>query len=224
MVKTETRTVVSFNRVVNEGSFNIYIQQDSIYEVTVEAESNLIPYIRTRINGNSLVIDTRENLHNHFPINIYVKTPFINGAYQDGSGHIDLDSLDTDNMEVSISGSGSIKGQTKTNYLKTSISGSGSIDLYAEASSTDTKISGSGDIMLTGNSFSGTYTISGSGNIRASNFLQNEVISKISGSGNMYLNASDKLDVTISGSGSVYYIGDPQLFISISGSGKVIKQ
>lgn len=224
MVKTETRTLVSFNQMKNEGSFNIYIKQDSVFEATVEAESNLIPHIRTLVNGNTLVIDTRENLYNHFPINIYVKTPFINGARQSGSGYIQLDSLNTDNMEVNISGSGSIKGQIITNYLNASISGSGSIDLYAEASSTDTKISGSGDIMLVGKSFTGTHTISGSGSIRASNFLQNEVIAKISGSGNMYLNVSDKLDVTISGSGSVYYIGDPQLSINISGSGSVIKQ
>ena len=37
-VTTETRQMVSFNRIVNEGSFNVYITQDSIYQVIVEAE------------------------------------------------------------------------------------------------------------------------------------------------------------------------------------------
>jgi len=221
---TESRQMVSFNRVVNEGSFNVYIVQDTVFEVTVEAESNLVPHIRTLVNGNSLVIDTRENLHNHFPMNVYVRTPFINGAHLKGSGYMQLDSLDTDNLDVELSGSGNIKGQTSTNYLNISISGSGSINLYAVSSATDTKISGSGNIELVGESFSGTHTISGSGSIRASNFLQNEIIAKISGSGNMYLNVSDKLDVTISGSGSVYYIGNPELFINITGSGSVINQ
>jgi hypothetical protein len=221
---TENRQLVSFNRVVNEGTFNVYVKQDTIFEVTVEAESNLVPHIRTLVSGNSLVIDTRENLHNYFPMNVYVRTPFINGVHLKGSGYMQLDSLDTDNLEIELSGSGNIKGQTSTNYIKATISGSGSIDLYAVSSATDTKISGSGDIKLVGESFSGTHTISGSGSIRASNFLQNEIIAKISGSGNMYLNVSDKLDVTISGSGSVYYIGNPQLTINKTGSGSVIKQ
>ncbi len=223
-VVSETRQMVSFNRVVNEGVFNVFIQQDSIFEVTVEAESNLIPHIRTLVNGNTLIIDTRENLKNYYPMNIYVRTPFIDGVYLAGSGFIHLDSLDTDNLEVDISGSGRITGEVTSNYLRTNISGSGSIALYAVSSSTDTKISGSGDIELIGESFSGTHTISGSGNVRAYSFYQNEVIAKISGSGNMYLNVSEILDVTISGSGSVFYLGDPLLTVKITGSGTVIKQ
>jgi len=223
-VVSETRQLVSFNRVINEGTFNVFIKQDSVFEVTVEAESNLIPHIRTLVNGNALIIDTRENLHNNYAMNVYVRTPFIDGAYLKGSGIMRLDSLDTDNLEVEISGSGRITGETSTNYLKTLISGSGSMGLYAVSSSTDTKISGSGDIELTGESYSGTHTISGSGSIRAYNFAQNEVIAKISGSGDMYLNVADKLDVTISGSGSVYYIGNPELTVKITGSGSVIKQ
>jgi len=223
-VVTETRQLVSFNRVVNEGPFNVFVRQDSVFEVTVEAESNLVPYIRTLVNGNTLIIDTREDLRNYQPMNVYVRTPFIDGVYLKGSGFIRLDSLDTDNLEVDISGSGRITGEVISNYLRTNISGSGSIGLYAVSSSTDTKISGSGDIEFIGESFSGTHTISGSGNIRAYSFYQNEVIAKISGSGNMYLNVSDQLDVNISGSGSVFYIGDPLLTVKITGSGTVIKQ
>ena len=90
--------------------------------------------------------------------------------------------------------------------------------------SSDARISGSGNIDLTGESSSGSFTISGSGHISSYNYSQIDCISKISGSGDMYLNVSEKLDVTISGSGSVYYIGDPSLNVKITGSGRVIKQ
>lgn len=223
-VNSETRNLVSFDKVENDGTFNVYITQDSIFTARVEAESNLIPHIRTRVNGNTLEVDTRENLHNNQPMNVYITTPIIQGAYLSGSGTVTIDSLDTENMEVVLSGSGNMKGEVTSNALTTRISGSGTINLYAITNSCNTRISGSGNIELYGETLNGDFSISGSGNIQSTNFEQQECIAKISGSGNMYLNVVDYLDVTISGSGSVYYIGNPQTNISITGSGSVIKQ
>ena len=223
-VTTETRKVVSFNKVENEGVFNVYIKHDSIFSATIEAESNLIPHIRTIVNGNTLIIDTRENLVNYKPMNVYVTTPIIQGAILSGSGSIVLDSLDTDFLDVVLSGSGRISGYTITNQLNTRISGSGSISLESYTNSNNTNISGSGDIDLIGESSSGSFVISGSGHISSYNYTQADCIAKISGSGDMYLNVTDHLDVTISGSGNVYYIGNPTITVKITGSGQVISQ
>jgi hypothetical protein len=223
-VTAETRQLVSFDRVENQGTFHVYIRQDSVFSATIEAESNLIPHVRTRVNGNTLVIDTRENLQNNAPINIYVTTPIIQGAYLSGSGSFSLDSLDTQHMEAVISGSGSISGYVVSSSLVTRISGSGNINLEAYVNTCSASISGSGDTDLFGETLNGNFSISGSGNIRSYNFMQKECIAQISGSGNIYVNVSDKLDVTISGSGSVFYIGDPALNVNITGSGQVIKQ
>ncbi len=223
-VTSETRNLVSFNKVENDGTFNVYISNDSIFTARVEAESNLIPHIRTRVNGNTLEVDTRENLKSNSPMNVYITTPIIQGAYLNGSGTVTLDSLDTENLEVDLSGSGNMTGTVASASLVTRISGSGNINLDAFTNSCTARISGSGDIKLIGESLSGDFSISGSGNIRSTNFVQNECIAKISGSGNMYLNIVDYLDVTISGSGNVYYVGNPQVNIHITGSGSVIKQ
>ncbi|MCF6342412.1 MAG: DUF2807 domain-containing protein [Bacteroidales bacterium] len=223
-VETETRQLLSFENIVNEDAFNVYIMHDSIYQVVVEAESNLIPFIRTRVNGNSLIIDTRENMNSHRPMNVYVKSPIVKGVYLKGSGYMHLDSLNSNHLQVEISGSGDISGMLTTNTVNAVISGSGAIFLETYTSGIVTKISGSGILNLTGEADKGTHTISGSGNINAYNFKQKDCYAKISGSGNMYLNVSDYLDVNISGSGSVFYIGNPQLTIKITGSGSVIKQ
>lgn len=223
-VITETRQMVSFDRIANDGSFNVYIVQDTIYQVIVEAESNLIPYIRTRVNGNTLEIDTKENLNSNSSMNIYVRTAEVNGIYLNGSGIINMDSLSSNNLIVDISGSGNINLNTTANSVNAKISGSGAIFLGAKTTNIETRISGSGNIDLTGETNTGKHTISGSGNINAYNFMHKECEAKISGSGNMYLNVTDMLDVYISGSGSVFYIGDPQLSVSIPGSGGVYKQ
>ena len=223
-VVSETRQVVSFNKVENEGTFNVYIKHDSVFSATVVAESNLIPHIRTIVNGNTLIIDTRENLNNNQPMSVYVTTPIIQGATLSGSGTIMLDSLDTDFLDVVLSGSGKISGYATTNQLNTLISGSGNITLESYTNSNNTNISGSGNIDLTGESSSGSLTISGSGHISSYNYTQSDCIAKISGSGDMYLNVTDYLDVNISGSGSVYYIGNPTITVKITGSGQVISQ
>lgn len=224
IVESETRSLVSFDKVENDGTFSVFIRQDSVFTATVEAESNLIPYVRTRVNGNTLIIDTRENLKNNVPINVYVTTPIIHSATLSGSGFVTLDSLDTDNLEVVLSGSGKISGYAKTDFAVTRISGSGNITLESYTESMDARISGSGDLDLTGETSSGTFTISGSGAIHSYNYFQKNCIAKISGSGDMQLNVSELLDVNISGSGSVYYIGSPGLNVKITGSGQVIKQ
>ncbi|PLW94522.1 MAG: hypothetical protein C0591_12700 [Marinilabiliales bacterium] len=223
-VTTEKRQLVSFNQVDNSGTFNVFVKQDSVFTATVEAESNLIPYVRTIINGNTLEIDTRENFRENYPINVYVTTPTIQGIELSGSGYVKIDSVDADYLQVILSGSGQMDGYAVTNSLVAKISGSVNINLESYTNTSDIKISGSGDINLTGESLSGSCTISGSGQINSYSFTQNECTAKISGSGNMFLNVVNYLDVTISGSGSIYYIGDPSINVSITGSGQLIKQ
>jgi hypothetical protein len=223
-VTTEKRNLVSFNRIENQGSFNVFIRHDSLFTATVEAESNLIPYIRTIVNGNTLEIDTRENLQNNYPINVYVTTPVLHGANLSGSGIVEIDSIESENLDVVLSGSGTMRGEANTTYLLTRISGSGNISLYSITNNCDARISGSGNMDLTGETINSNFSISGSGNIQSYNYTQKECFAKISGSGSMYVNVSDYLDVVISGSGSVFYMGEPSLNVSISGSGNVIKQ
>lgn len=223
-VQSEKRMLVSFDKIDNEATFNVYIRHDSLHSVTVEAESNLIPHIRTIVNGNTLQIDTRENLRNNSPINVYVTAPTIHGAFLSGSGFVVLDSVNTDFMEVVLSGSGQMSGQLTSDNITAKISGSGDISLECITNAMDARISGSGNLDLLGNGTTNKFTISGSGQIYSYNFEQNDCEARISGSGDMFLNVQENLNVNISGSGSVYYVGNPSLNVTITGSGQVIKQ
>lgn len=221
---SETRILVPFTRVINEGNFNVIIVEDSITEAVVEAESNLIPYIRTIVNGNTLIIDSRENIQSNLSINIYIKTPEVNSIKLSGSGTIKADYLEGDNVDIVISGSGNINANVKAGLIDILISGSGDMWLDVESQITYSKISGSGNINIEGSTTDGVFKTSGSGNIYSYDFVQNTLDSDISGSGNMYVNIIDYLKVKISGSGSVYYIGNPSLDVNITGSGSVIHQ
>ena len=105
---------------------------------------------------------------------------------------------------VAISGSGSVKAETlQTEDLRLDISGSGEMvfpQLTARAVSLE--ISGGGKMKVSGEAES--------------------IAVRISGSGNVKVNAAQTLDVQISGSGSVKYAGQPQISQRISGSGSVV--
>ena len=220
---TETRPMVSFDEVVSDASFNVYIIKDTIYEVMVEAETNIIPFVRTMVNGNKLIIDTRESLTTHYPVNVYVKTPTVKSVELNGSGLVFLDSLNVDNLRVELNGSGDIRGKVNVQTLYMDLDGSGDIALEATCFDIESEVNGSGDISLLGEANKGIFTISGSGDINGFDFALKECNAKIRGSGDIYVRVANLLDANISGSGSIYYIGNPVVNVVVTGSGSVIK-
>ncbi len=195
----------SFEKISLAADFDVVVTpsiRDSIY---LEAESNILPYVITVIEGNRLVLRTTNSttLINHQPVRIHVFARQTNALDVSGSGTIRSDSLHTNLLDITISGSGSIKAPVYVQELKATVSGSGDIEVWGLAENSE-------------------YTISGSGNIKSYLLSQQDCISTISGSGNIYVSAWNTLDATISGSGSVYYKGNPLVKVKISGSGKVI--
>jgi hypothetical protein len=223
-VTTETRQFDTFGGVINEGDFDVYIIQDGLNEVLIEAESNLIPLIRTRIQGSALVIDTQDDLRNNYPMKLYVHTADISEIKLSGSGLIHAEDVVLGDFvsNLILSGSGDIFFSGSADVLKCSISGSGSIELGLGCNILEADISGSGEMEIYGNANNGDFDISGSGSIRAYDFVLQECNATISGSGSIYLTVEDYLNVNISGSGNVYYMGSPDLDTKITGSGSVI--
>ena len=222
---SETRQLDSFSKVESEGAYSVFVTHDSKSEVRIEAESNLIQYIRTEVNNGILKIYNSQNIDPDFEIKIFVKTPNVNGLLLSGSGIIEADSLVGDNAEVFISGSGIIETKTIANHVSVTNSGSGmlTIDIADSTETITCLISGSGLANFSGSAQQGNFVISGSGSMGALNLVLNELDATISSSGNMNVNVIDFLKVLISGSGSVSYMGDPDLDVNITGSGALIK-
>lgn len=223
----ETRFVGSFDAVSSEGWFDVYLVQDTIEKVIVEAESNLMPYIYTWVKGNTLVIKEQKNrcLNNHFPIRITVHTMSLDFVELTGSGNIYGNTeFYANSFEVEITGSGNIDMDITANSIEATISGSGKIEIGANAGNIEGKISGSGALFLWGEADRTNLIISGSGDVQAYGLIQNTCFVKISGSGSVFVFVNDLLDVIITGSGSVFYKGNPQVSSTITGSGSIIHQ
>jgi hypothetical protein len=202
---TEERFIGNFSRVASSGSFLVNVDFGSDYSLNIEADENLLSYIRTYIQGNTLILETRSGrcIQSSEPITINVVTRSIERLKLSGSGVIRANNFSSEELDLSLSGSGKIECKRI------------SIDyLFSE-------ISGSGNIELTGTSETADYSVSGSGQIKAIDLVTDRCFASISGSGNIYTHVVNLLDVKISGSGNLYYEGDPVIEATISGSGSV---
>ena len=165
----ETRDISGFTGVVSEGEYDILVVPDAEYSVMIEADENLIQYIRTRISGNSLIVDqgTRKCLRSDSPIRITVYMPVVEYLNLTGSGMITGDNIEGDELRVELTGSGQI-------------------DLRGlDVGLLDALITGSGEMIFWGIATDADLDITGSGEIKAFNLETVNCIANISGSGNM---------------------------------------
>jgi hypothetical protein len=205
--RTETRNAEGFDEITSNGDFTITVMPGNSYSVEITAESNLLPYITTNVDGRTLKIRTTgiHSLRQNEPIEIFITTPVLNGLSLSGSGLIETGNFRSTDFDLSVSGSGDIKTKISSDKIKANVSGSGTILIEGDAASTN-------------------FVISGSGKIKTYNLLQDQCQAAISGSGDMYVNASQLIDARISGSGRVYFISHPVIRTSISGSGDVVNK
>lgn len=203
----ETRKVGTFTGVSLAFSGDIFIKQGSPLSVVIEAEQKTLEVIESELEGSTLVLKTKNGHWRDLgKITVYITMPEIDNLSVSGSGDIICQSLvKTDEINLKISGSGSIKMQ----------------DLSVRE--IDAVVTGSGDIMLSGaGSPSGEMnaTITGSGSIRAEGMPVAEVQVTITGSGSASVHATKELETNITGSGSVLYKGNPLVNANATGSGR----
>lgn len=206
---TETRDLSDFNRISLSGVGNLFIEPGDLESVRVEAESDLLPNIVTKVQDGKLDIRLKRRtfmplLRSMGSINYYVTVKELNALEVSGAGRVTGSRLCADRLDLCISGAGKIKLDITVTEL-------------------DTRISGAGNLRLAGEAARQSLTISGAGNYSASELSSKEGRISISGSGKSTVQASDRLDVRISGAGKVEYMGDPEISKRISGVGKVRK-
>jgi len=204
LVESRTYELQSFSGLELRNSAIVYITQDSVSSVQIEAQKNILDHLKIKVNAiGELVIDNDLCFGKHKTIKVYLHTPAMNS--------------------IKISGSGKIigTGTFSSNDIDYIISGSGSIDMDLNAQNLTGKISGSGNLILSGQSNGQIFNITGSGSIDAFNCNTDACEIKISGSGNSQVFVNQQLDVTITGSGDIWYKGHPDVSSNITGSGKV---
>jgi hypothetical protein len=108
------------------------------------------------------------------------------------------------------------------NSLNNSGTGSMAVNQISESGHFKVRNSGTGNIKINGNATSLSVYNEGTGRFKGFDFMVKDAEVETIGTGDVEVNCSDNLKVTIEGSSKVYYKGNPILDVHINGSGSTV--
>ena len=190
------RHLTGFSAIDAGGSFDVFITQGEAESVKVDAPANMLDHIITEVKNGVLMLHNK-NDHWHWSD--------VMGSYHHIAVYITAKNLNA----ISVTGSGDVffKNGISANVLKLDLSGSGDMSGKLNVKTLQSTLSGSGDLQISGNAGNEIIEMSGSGDYHAGDVRSANAAIRISGSGDAYLNVSNKLDASSSGSGDIRYTG-----------------
>ena len=168
---SEVRTVPSFDgiRVTNFGK--VFVTQDTVESLRIEADDNIIQRVRTSVSGGILVVGLDNGSYDHITVNIYASMRSIRRLESVGAADfLSTGPVEMDTISCRITGAGSITLSGTASQENVEIIGAGSIRNFdLVASRCFASISGTGNIEVTATQeldavIAGTGTITYGGN------------------------------------------------------------
>lgn len=190
-VITDNRKMPDFTKLDISGGFKVKLVQDSSLNVSINADDNLLKYIKTDVNGGKLTIKSRRNLC--------------------GSGEVTI-TIGVRNLEeIGASGAVDVTSNSliRTKDLRFDLSGSTKIDMELNAANVNTEGSGATEIFLKGQATSHNVDMSGSSKIEALDFVVGKYNIETSGASHSKINVLNSLSVHSSGASEIQYRGNP---------------
>ncbi|MGZ3753395.1 MAG: head GIN domain-containing protein [Mucilaginibacter sp.] len=203
---TETRKVTDFTRLEISGGYKVILKQDSSLSVTVNADDNLMKYIRSSVDGDRLHIYSKKNLcgSGELVITIGVK----NLEKVKASGAVDLSS----------------DGKLNTKDFALELNGASKVNLDLNAANVITEGNGSSEITLKGQASSHKIELAGSGKIYALDFVVGNYDIQTTGASECQINVLHELNVNTTGAADIKYRGNPtSVNSSKTGSASITK-
>jgi hypothetical protein len=222
-IKSESRNLAAYSVIKSNGAIDIKWSPGPTSSAVVEAQENLLPHIKTEVVDGTLKIYSDCSYNSNKPITVTLVGPSLEEITLSGSGDFDGTSIDGENLELNLAGSGRINFEGKVHNLNATLTGAGNLTAtMPEGKNIEATIAGSAKLHLHGAADHFKVSITGSGDADAADLktLSTQVI--ITGSGDASVNASDTLSASIFGSGSITYQGTPaHLTKNIVGSGSL---
>ncbi|MEI6122946.1 MAG: head GIN domain-containing protein [Bacteroidota bacterium] len=211
-IVTEQRQVSNFSSIFVSDNVNLYLTQDALFSVKVEAGEHLISLITTELKNDTLFLENHNKCNwtrSYKPkVNVYISLPQLVFIQNSGCGIITT--------------SNTFTGDSLRFY---SINASGDLTLNLDVKKCYITIhTGCLNITTTGIADYLDVYYNGDGMIHCENLLTQQAMVNSKSTGNIYVNVTDKLYYNISYDGDIYYTGNPtNVFGYDTGNGQLIK-
>lgn len=207
----QARYVGDFDSIAVYDFVDVFIRQDTLNAVEIEAGQNIISGITTRVENRKLIL---RNLNEcnwlrsyNKPINVHVAVKNLRGIYYESSGNVtSVNTITSPLLALDVWG------------------GCGTIDLELNLyEGFFIQHMGTADIRLRGNCSISSIYAGDYGPVRCDELQTGYTFINNYSSNDCYVRASQYLEATIGSIGNIYYTGNPDtLKTHILGSGAVI--
>lgn len=207
-IKTENRTAGKFTGLDVGGNIDLYVKQDSVRSVRVEADENLMQYIEVKMEGDKLVIQPKDgyNLSGSKHIKVYVSSPVFKRLEASGACDIIGENVLSSADEISVD-----------------VSGASSAELELKAPKVSGEMTGASNLKLKGQTKELYISGSGASHAKCFELLSENAEVDVSGASSADVFASVKLNADATGASDVRYKGNAAVSQHASGAGSVKK-
>ena len=203
-----------FNALEINDMFNVFLCNDTINKVVIEGGENLLSSVSLKLENEKLTINDENNcnfIRKYERINIYLSFCSLDSVIVNGQSKLtNIDTLKVENFRVDV-------------YAAIA-----EVDLCLNCSKSLLLIRGisgsTGNYKLRGSTDYSYIYCHGTAHVYADNLASNYTRVWAITTGDIFVNATEKLLVKIEDSGDIYYSGEPDniIIIDILSTGKLI--
>jgi hypothetical protein len=226
------------------GMIDADIRVGSAATLEIEADSNLLPLIRTESRGGTLRIWMEGSFRTDHDIRARLTLPALSRVEASGSGHVNVIGLNGKSFKLRSSGSRSMQLAGKLERLDLRLSGSSRVDAtglaagdaHVEGSGSshvqlgqingeelEVDLSGSGALQTAGGSVRRLHvSLSGAGHVNVNGLVSQTASLSATGSADIRANVTQTLSASTSGAGRIVVAGNPAQR-SVSGRGVTVQ-
>lgn len=136
----EVRDVRDFTSIDVSSVFEVEVTAQSDFHVEVEADDNLLHYVRTEVRNGELHIELEKGVKSSNPLRVRISAPTIERVEASGASKVRVNKVDSPQFEVDTNGASKIELSGETGELIIDVSGASNVnaaDLKAVNGSVD---------------------------------------------------------------------------------------
>jgi hypothetical protein len=206
VAKTESREVGGFSEIEVGNAIQLDVVVGEPAEVTVSADDNILPLVKTVLAGDRLKIYVDESFSTDLGVQVKITTPELKALEGSGASRITAGRITGDAFSLGLSGASTC-------------------DLASDAEALEVTLSGASRSSLVGVTQQLTIECSGASHVDATKLTADKVHAEVSGASSARVFANQELAATASGASNVRYAGNPaKVAQDVSGASTVAAQ
>lgn len=128
IAKTEIRDLAEFKEIEVSGNIEIEVTAQKEFSVNVEADDNLLEYIKTEVSGDTLKIYTKKGFSPVTKTRLVITMPELSGLDTSGASKVLANNLSSDSFKINVSGASKIEINGQVNDLNIEANGASKIN------------------------------------------------------------------------------------------------